>query len=127
MIFLFDPCRAPCPQVNQNFVSNGPLGPLPIAGDRLTNVSTNTEIWAKPVPIPLGHKGKDAVAAVLFNRGDQEERIVFDFGLLGTSFEGSDAAIFDVIEGKNIASKASGNYTSEMIVSHGCEFIVVIF
>jgi hypothetical protein len=67
------------------------------------------------------------VAAVLFNRGDQQERIVFDFGLLGTSFEGSDAAIFDVIEGKNIASNASGNYTSEMIVSHGCEFIVVIF
>ena len=124
---LTPPC-ALCPtrQVNQNFVTNGPLGPLPIAGDRLQN-STDAEIWAKPVPIPPGHKGKAAVAVVLFNRAEQGGRIVFDFGLLGESFEGSDAAIFDVIAGKNISSNASGSHASGNIASHGCEFIVVIF
>ena len=51
----------------------------------------------------LGHTRKMTVAAVLFNRAEQEGRIVFDIGLLGESFEGSDAKMFDVI--KNISSQ----------------------
>ena len=85
--------------VNQHFVTAA-LGPLPIAGDRLQNISATTEIWAKPVPVPPGHTGKTAVAGVLFNRGQQPARITFDFGLLGGSFGGSEATIFDVIAGK---------------------------
>ena len=78
------------------------------------------------MPIPPGYTGKVAVAAVLFNRAEQEGRIVFDFGLLGESFEGSDAEIFDVIK-NNSGGDTIGNYTSGQITGHGCEFIMVIF
>ena len=112
--------------VNQHFATAA-LGPLPIAGDRLQNISATTEIWAKPVPVPPGHTGKAAVAGVLFNRGQQPARITLDFGLLGGSFGGSDATIFDVIAGKDIAGTATGKYSSGVIESHGCEFVVAVF
>jgi hypothetical protein len=117
--------------VTENFV-DAPLGSLPIAGDLVRQNSTretggNEAVWAKPVPIPSGHKGKSAVAVVLFNSGDAGKVITLDFALFGAAFKGAQAVVFDVHAGKDLAGTQSGHYTSGSIVRHGCEFVVVVF
>ena len=120
----------------ENFV-DAPLGSLPIAGDTVRQNSSShtkeetghndTQLWAKPVPIPSGHKGKSAVAVVLFNSGTAENVITLDFALFGAAFKGAQAVVFDVHAGKDVAGTRTGEYTSGGIVGHGCEFIVVVF
>eukprot|EP01052_Picozoa_sp_SAG31_P021671 SAG31_NODE_1687_length_7529_cov_2.104172_6_plen_121_part_00 len=115
----------------ENFV-DAPLGLLPVAGDLVRQNSTketdyNDEIWAKPVPIPCDHKGKSAVAVVLFNSDNTGKVVTVDFALFGTLFKGAQAVVFDVHTGEDMDGTYSGHYTSGSIVGHGCEFIVLVF